>query len=266
MEVDSQVFERYHQEGKGPVYMDCTGISEEDLRYLISGLEDEANLAALEHLKEEGVDLRKNPIEFATYELRCTGRLLSNERAETAVPGLYVAGDESGLSISGASVFGWIAAENAVDHARERDHPETDIFSNTIAEKAAVISALLERKGGPDWYEANMALNHTMADYAGLVRSEAVLQGGLGHLQRLKGKLDQSLTAQNRWELTRCLEVMNLYDLGELVFRAALERQESRGRHRRVDYPYSDPLLNGKMLVVKKGVHGPDTEWRDLPE
>jgi succinate dehydrogenase/fumarate reductase flavoprotein subunit len=72
-------------------------------------------------------------------------------------------------------------------------------------------------------------------------------------------------SAKGRWELTRLLEVVNLYDLGELVFRGALERKESRGLHRRVDFPYTDPLLDGKMLAVKKEAGGPVLEWRDVP-
>jgi succinate dehydrogenase/fumarate reductase flavoprotein subunit len=65
--------------------------------------------------------------------------------------------------------------------------------------------------------------------------------------------------------LTRCLEVVNLYDIGELVFVGALERKESRGLHQRVDYAYTDPLLSNKTLVVKRVNGAPVTEWRDVP-
>ena len=117
MEVDKQIFDRYSQSGRGPVYMDCTDMSDEDLKYLIHGLENEGNLSLLKHLKEQGVDLRKNPVEFSTYELRCSGRIYSNKGAETSVRGLYSAGDESTFGISGAAVFGWIGGENAAAYA-----------------------------------------------------------------------------------------------------------------------------------------------------
>ena len=81
-----------------------------------------------------------------------------------------------------------------------------------------------------------------------------------------KTKLDSTLIARNRWELTRCLEVVNLYDLGKLVFFAALARTESRGLHRRIDYPYTDPLYNGKILAIKRTADGPRAEWCDLPD
>jgi len=267
MEVDKQIFARYAQSGKGPVYMDCTGISDEDLDYLIYGLENEGNLALLEHLKEEGVDLRKNPVEFSTYEIRSSGWIYANERAETTIPGLYSAGDESTAGgISGAAVFGWIGGENAANYAKEV--PSFDIddkVKNQIEEKKHFVDTLQSRNHGPDWKDANIALQHTMADYAGTIRSEAMLEAGLSHLRRLRGKLHNTMMAKDRWELTRCLEVVNLYDLGELIFVGALERKESRALHHRADYPYTDPLLNGKMLFVMKVDGRPVTEWREEP-
>lgn len=265
MEVDKQIFNRYLKSGMGPVYMDCTGISDEDLDYMMHGLENEGNLGLLEHLKEEGVDLRKNPVEFSTYELRCSGRIHSNERAETSVRGLYSAGDESTVSISGAAVFGWVGGENAAKYATEAPFPDIDKVKNQIEEKKHFVDALQSRNHGPDWRDANIALQHTMIDYAGTIRSEAMLKAGLRHLRRLKGKFHNTVRAKDRWELTRCLEVVNLYDLGELVFVGALERKESRALHHRVDYPYTDPLLNGKMLIVMKVDGKPVTEWKEMP-
>lgn len=265
MEVDKQVFNRYAEEGKGPLYMDCTGISHEDLKYLQEALVHEGNIALMEHLNEEGVDLRKNPVEFSTYEIRSSGRVDANERSETSVPGLYSTGDETTFSISGAAVFGWIGGENAARYAQGSSMRDGRILDDQIEEKKQFVELFTSRDQGPDWYEANMALNHTMSDYAGPIRSKAQLEAGLAHLTRLSKKVLDSASAKDRWELTRLLEVVNLYHLGELIFRGGLERKESRGLHRRVDYPYTDPLLDGKMLVVKKEAGGPVLEWRDVP-
>jgi len=108
IEVDKQIFERYQQTGKGPIYMDCTGLTESDYAYLIEALLNEGNIGLTEHLKEEGVDLAKNTVEFSTYEFRYLGRVFTNEKTETTVPGLFTTGDESTFSISGAAVFGWL--------------------------------------------------------------------------------------------------------------------------------------------------------------
>jgi len=269
IEVDKQIFERYQQTGRGPVYMDCTGLSEGDFAYLRQALINEGNIGLLEHLREEGVDLRKNAIEFSTYELRYLGRIWTNERTETGTPGLFTAGDESTFSISGAAVFGWLSGEYACQYAAQHPsalaQPEQNAINEKIDSTADLITQLQTRQRGHDWRDANLALQHTLADYAGSIKSEATLAAGLAHLRRLRKKLDETLLARNRWELIRCLEVRNLYDLGELVFVAALERKESRGMFQRSDYPYTDPLYNNKVLTVKHIEGNPHVAWKDIP-
>ncbi len=88
------LFEDYEKSGRGPVYMDCRGISDEDYDYMMWGLTNEGNVATLNHFKEEGIDLRKNAVEFMTYEFTTWGAIKYNEKAETSVKGLYAAGDE----------------------------------------------------------------------------------------------------------------------------------------------------------------------------
>jgi L-aspartate oxidase len=50
------------------------------------------------------------------------------------------------------------------------------------------------------------------------------------------------------------------YPLARLIARAALERRESRGPHRRTDYPLRDPALDGVHMII-----GPDAEPRPEP-
>jgi aspartate oxidase len=48
--------------------------------------------------------------------------------------------------------------------------------------------------------------------------------------------------------LTRLLD--DPHPLARLIARSALERTESRGAHRRVDYPQRDPSLDHRHIVV----------------
>lgn len=263
-EVDKQIFSRIMEAGKGPVYMDFTGASKDDIDYFMHWMSNEGNDGLLNHMKEDGIELRKNPVEFQTYGLRQGGGMIFiNEKAATSVKGLYSAGNECTADIAGAAIFGWIAGESIAEYIKGKPAPAPDKEKDKISEKENLIETLQTRKYGHDWKDANVALNHVMFDYAGLVRSEAMLAAGLNHLRRLRKNVENKLIARNRWELTRCLEVLNLYELGELVFLGARERTESRGYHRRVDYPLTDPLLSGKLLVVKKINGKPVFEWRE---
>ena len=103
-----------------------------------------------------------------------------------------------------------------------------------------------------------------MQDYVGFVRTETLMSAGLSYLRRLKEKAASSMVARNRWELTRALETLNLLDLGELVFLAARERKETRALHNRPDYPFADPVLDGKAIFVKRMNGKPQLEWKKI--
>ncbi len=249
-EISKGIFDRYAAEGKGPVYMDCRGMSEDDYQYMMHWFPHEGLGAFVDHLQNEGIDLRRDPVEFATYDMGCSGKIWVDNDVETSLSGLYAAGDEVGSNISNAAVFGWIAGERAAHYAETADFRDAGETKDG-AEKGRLFQAMRERPTGPDYKEVNVALQQIMIDYAGSVRSEASLMAGLSHLRRLRKKAFETVMARNSHELASCVEVFNLLDLGELVFITAAERKETRGRHIRPDYPVTNPLLN-KSLIVKK--------------
>lgn len=261
-EVRGVYLEELFKTGQGPVYMDCRGISKEDYEYMMHWMWHEGNAPILDHMKEEGIDIRKHPVEFQTYHIISEGKIGIGEKGETSLPGLYSAGDESMGGISCAATYGWIAGENAAEYARDLPFSGDDGVRNEIDAKKERIQNLLSRREGPDWKEANIALQQLMQDYAGVLRSETLLTAGLEYLQRMRRKVDQSMIARNRWELTRCLETLNLLDLGELVFVGANARKETRGLHRRSDFPLTDPVMDGKEVIIRKKNGKPFVEMR----
>jgi len=251
-EVRGTILEDYMKSGKGPVYMDCRGISDEDYEYMMYWMVHEGNSSLLDHMKEEGIDIRKHPVEFQIYHMLPEGKIWINEKAETSIKGLYAAGDESMGGIGPSATYGWIAGENAATYVREEPIPDIEKARAEIEEREALLDKISSRKQGPDWREANIALQQIMQDYAGPVRTETLLMAGLGYLRRLREKAVTTMMARNQWELTRCLETLNLLDLGELVFLAARERKESRGLHNRPDFPLTNPMLDGKGLFIRR--------------
>jgi succinate dehydrogenase/fumarate reductase flavoprotein subunit len=263
-DIYSTLFEDYEKSGKGPVYMDCTGISDEDYEYMTHWFRQEGLTSVTNYLEDEHIDLRKNPVVFTTYEIMPSGGLYYNEKAETSVKGLYAAGDElQGASLTGAAGFGWIAGENAAKYVEKAEIGGMDKVKEQLDGKEKLLGEILNREVGAKWKEFNIALQQIMNDYAGITRSETLLETGLKAIGRLKKKAYSESIAENQHELTRLIEVLNLMDMGELLFLMAMERKETRGRHVRPDFPYSNPKMN-KMLVVKKVDDKPVFEWRDV--
>ncbi|MFC2007400.1 FAD-binding protein [Chloroflexota bacterium] len=262
-EIDTQMFEKYTSSGRGPLYLDHGGISEEDYEFMMHWVPHEGNSAILNNLDEEGLDFRKNQLEWVPYPISGGGQIRCDLEAETSVKGLYAAGDEAFGTISGAATFGWIAGENAAEYAKKVEMPDIEKEKAIIEEKQDLIAEIRSRSVGPDWKEANIALQHAMNDYAGSIRSETLLEAGITHMRRLREKARNTIVARNQHEVMRSLEVFNLLDLGELVFIAAKERKETRGLHTRVDYPYTNILLDNKVVVVKKTGEKPIAELKE---
>ncbi len=258
------VFEDYRMTGKGPVYMDCRGISEEDHEYMMYFMTHEGMHGIAHHAKEEGIDLRQNPVEFMTYELTTRGGIYFNEGGKTSLEGLYAAGDEYFGGISAAATFGWIAGGNAADYAQGRLMPKADMAISTGKAVKELVEGIRNRKFGPSWNEVELSLQQVMVDYAGIPRSDTLLGAGASHLMKVKKKAYEEMLAGNQHELMHCMEVLNLLDIGEIVFVAHGERKETREKYIRIDHPYKNPAFDEKMLVCKKGGKGPVTEWREL--
>jgi succinate dehydrogenase/fumarate reductase flavoprotein subunit len=260
-EVNKLAPEQYTQAGKGPLYMDCTEITPDDYDYMMHWMKNEGYPAMTNHMQEEGIDFRKHPIEFATYPLRGGGLIVANENAETSLQGLYAAGDEAFGDISAAATFGYIGGENAAKYAEAMEQPDTGNLSALIEEKKRMIDTMRGRADGPDWEETNIALQQTMLDYAGHVRNESLLKQGLQHLRRIKDKARNGLVAHNPHETARNLEVLNMLDIGELTFEMALDRKESRGLHKRPDYPFTDPTLD-RAHIIRRTKEENILDWR----
>jgi succinate dehydrogenase/fumarate reductase flavoprotein subunit len=262
IEVNKGLFSEYATSGKGPLYMDCRGISEEDHNYMMTWFYNEGFDAMVDHFKDKGIDLRKHAIEWATYGMRGSGGSIRQELdGQTSLKGLFVAGDETTMGISAASTFGWIAGEHAVKSAREAHGRPPVRTKEALKEKRSFLDEMARRESGPDWKEVNVALQQIMNDYAGNIRSETLLEAGLTHLGRLKEEAGRTMLVRNAHEAMRALEVLNLIDLGELICIAARERKETRGQHKRTDYNYTNPLLD-KTLVLKNVEGRTVTEWR----
>jgi succinate dehydrogenase/fumarate reductase flavoprotein subunit len=52
-------------------------------------------------------------------------------------------------------------------------------------------------------------------------------------------------------------------DCGEAIFLSALEGKETRGRHVRSDYPFTNPLLENKFLTIRKENGKNQLDWRN---
>ena len=236
---------RRHEEGHGPMRFNMQHLPEERIREIEDILFSVERPVQKRYFAGRGIDFRTGEIELWPTDFGlCGGHgntgVVVNERAESTLPGLYVAGDNAGVPqghLSGAFVYGQIAAESATIYARSVAHsPANPRQVGRIQEKLASIS---QRRGGVGVEEIEYKVRRTIDDYVTPPKNAYKLQSALSLAGRLTRDLEEQVNCQTVRDLAKVLEVENIIGCAVLSARASLERRESRwGRwHRRADYP-----------------------------
>ena len=168
----------------------------------------------------------------------------------TGITGFYAAGEASGgvhgasrLAGNGASdviVSGGVAGRSAASMKKSRVKRNWDHIHQIALEK---IKSLFNKEKGIKAEEIKKALCDTMLSSAGLIRDEASLKRGRKKLMDLQFLLKQGVQSKSLPDALRALEAEHMLLTALVVVESALERSESRGAHRRSDYPDSDDSL-----------------------
>ena len=240
-------------EGRSPLYFDLRNLPEDAIHWHERDMEHEWPIA-IEWFKQRNLDFRKTPIPIQVIPACILGGPLVDETFQTSIPGLYSAGAANSfvMGLTPSSASGYIAGEEAANYSSTVDLPE--ISDESIEDIKKDINAPLNRQGGIDPKELEIAIRGVVTDYVGYFKTEGLMLKGLDKLLELKSNFSDKAAAWNPHELMRCCEVRNIFDMLEMHIRTSLYRTETRLRkfglfvHYRVDYPYTDP--NWEKLVV----------------
>ena len=221
------------------------------------------NSPSVRWLAERGVDLeRGDMVEIAPAAQHFQGGVKIRTYSETTLPGLFAAGEVAGgqhganrpggNALMDCQVFGRIAGESAARLASGRcPHVESDAIEKAVDWLTALTG------GNRPARQVRAELQHLMDRNAGVVRVEERLREGIEHLQKLPHYyLDEG--AHTRVYAT---ETCNLLCVAEMVLRAALAREESRGPHVRfVRFGDLEPLPSSdvwrRYIVIQRAEGG----------
>jgi len=177
--------------------------------------------------------------------------------AATPLPGLYAAGECACVSINGANrlgsnsltellVFGGRAGRHALEYARGGHHKEqTDLLLKQAEQHRSRITDLFLREDqGERIADVRKAMNDTMEAGAGIYRTEESLLSTCDELTELRRRfskvhLEDKSNVFNT-QLIYTVEVGSMLEAAHAMAHSALQRQESRGSHQRLDYPQRD--------------------------
>ncbi len=173
----------------------------------------------------------------------------------TNIPGLYAAGEceyqYHGANRLGANallaclVAGEISAQSIVAYLAKGDVSAEALSSSVLddarAEKQAEYDAMKTSNGTENPYKVHQELGETMWNNCGIWRVQKDLEGARGKLDELTirikqcGAVDDSGWANQAVPFTRA--VVNMIEQSKAIVDGAIQRNESRGAHFKMDTP-----------------------------
>ena len=227
----------------GGVYLSFQHCPERALR--------EAFGPVIDRLAVNGIDLTKTPIEVAPIAHYHMGGIVTDASMQTALPGLFVAGEAvgganganrlSGNAITEALVFGRRAGHSAASYIKRlRTLPDH-------ADNAQDVTALIAADAPTRTFNTaamQETLQQTMQDNVGALRSRTKIAAALDIIGRLTDELGDTPPGDgNCFDMRRIdwFDLRNMLLVSRVVAEAALRRTETRGAHQREDYPGLSP-------------------------
>ncbi|MDP2727018.1 MAG: hypothetical protein Q8P59_05705, partial [Dehalococcoidia bacterium] len=259
-------------EGRGPVYFDMRGWTDEQvakLRKVLPGV--------MRAFDRAGINVQERPVEstpiVGLWDGAGEGGLQIGFDCQTNIPGLYAAGVAAQLSGSISSVVfeqafanvsGYRAGENSAKTASRLEVPKLD--ERQIGRLQEQAFAPLRKKEGvsPDDI-FKMAHQVVVPLENSMFKNEERINRVLSEVRRIAREEMPKISAGDAHDLVKANEARNFVSLAELVYCVARERKESRLNHWREDYPYRDDVDWLKWVIVRAGNTGPQIRIEPLP-
>ena len=250
----------------GGIYMDATKVPMETIQKQIPHV--------YKTCLSRGIDITKTPLEVAPGSHTWLGGLEIDVNGKTRVPGLWAAGETGGgihggnriggSALSASLVYGRRAGRAVSEQVKASGRDAPAVFGGIPEAERAWLEALIDREEGPLQKDVRMRCRMLAHEKLGPIRDADGCRYALDEYARIENedvlhmRLDDGARTSEKTkgqELESALSVRNLALLGKLLATAALNREESRGAHFRLDYPETD---EANCSFVTRLAHGAD--------
>jgi len=240
----------------GGVYLSMGHLGPENVRAQFAGM--------VKRCADCGFDLAAGRVAVVPTAHYFMGGLVCDPDTRTALPGLFVAGEDAGGAhganrlggngVANSTVFGGIAGDvmgaEAAGMGAHRD-PDEAVIEDEIARARHPFS---KRPG--DLHAIRDRLMDVMWDDVGILRTADGLDRGLRQVRDLKAELletglaDDDVVFNLTWH--DWMNLQSLIEVSEAIAQAAQARENSRGAHFREDFPDEGDLHSSYFTVVRQ--------------
>ena len=255
-------------EGRGPIYLDIRQASQADRELARKELPtvfkmfDRAGKSPFDEPKEWVPAMRGT-------QGAGGGIFLNSLYCETNVPNVFAAGDICWMPVHGTYSFGGVnlgftglsgdisgraAAQFITNNGIEMPHePSKAMVSSMLSSHLVPIT----RTTGLNPDELAQEIRKVIAPYnIALIKNAQRLDQALQRIKHIQTEMIPQIKANSVRELSKAFEARSMSTIAELILRASIFREESRGFHFREEFPYTDNDNWLKWVILKRREDG----------
>jgi succinate dehydrogenase/fumarate reductase flavoprotein subunit len=223
-----------------------------------------------ERCKLFGYDLARKPVPVSPTAHYVMGGAVIDTACHTSLERLFAAGEDAGGThganrlggngIADSCVYGRLAGKSMAQYLKqERGIPQAD--ESQIEHLTAHYLAPFERTSGPFPLTLRDELREMNWTHVGIARTAEKLQQAIEEIEKIH---QESMMAQLKGTGSRAynmlwqdwISLLNMLDVSRMISTSALQRQETRGAHFRLDYPKQDDHYGLFNIFLSRGANG----------
>lgn len=241
--------------GQEGVFISMSHLGPETVRQKFKGM--------VKRCADSGFDLAAGKVEVVPTAHYFMGGVVVDVDTRTAMEGLYVAGEDAGGAHGSNRLGGNGVANSTVYGGIAGDVMGGDVKTISLRDPdESVLTAEIDRAIHPLSRKPDLVLplrkrlQDLMWEDVGVMRTEAGMSRGLQGIAQVSDALmdvgvdDSNLAFNLTWH--DWLNLRSLCDISEVITRAGLTRENSRGAHYREDFPEPGAMEDSTFTVAKQ--------------
>lgn len=240
----------------GGVYISMAHLGPQNVKKKFNGM--------VKRCEDSGFDLAAGLVEVVPTAHYFMGGVVVDPDTRTAMEGLYVAGEDAGGAhgsnrlggngVANSTVYGGVAGDIMGMDIRKMGalrEPDENVLSAEIERAQRPLSI---KPGHVQPLREN--LQTTMWDDVGVLRTESGMKRGVDRIAEIKAELmetgvsNENLAFNLTWH--DWLNMASLCDVSEVIAKAGIARENSRGAHFREDFPDSGSMESSSFTVARQ--------------
>ena len=255
------------------LHLDLRHLGKDKIMERLPGIRDIA-------MNFRNIDPIKDPIPVHPAMHYTMGGIACDKDGETPVEGFYAAGECACVSVHGANrlggnslletvVFGARAGKHAAEKIKGMSHTaDQGALDDGRKAEQERFKRVMNASGSENPYDIKNELSQLMMDKVGIFRNKEDLQAAVDGVRELKKRFENirpmSDTGKFNYDFLWISEIAGNLDTALCIAAGALNREESRGSHSRLDFKtrLDEQWLKHSMFTYRDGE--PEISYKEV--